>query len=698
MIFLANTDELTRQIYGNIGPSAKVVFYVLALISICIFGLGVWKRWSLWQVGKDNRTTIDWRASAKRLVTRAFSQRTVRSGVRKKNAGRFHSLMFTGFCVLFIGTCLVALEEYSHMLFGEEGRNLFHKGIYFVVYEIFLDTFGLLYTIGAGWFLIRMIRNGGGDSVGYRRSDYFLITALLLIGLSGFWIEGLRIIREDTPYPWISYVGNSFAYFFRAIGVDENNVSLVHFITWWGHGILVFVFIASFPYTRLLHVIAGAWNLSLVRRKAGQMTPVTIEELEETGKVGVEELQDFTRQQLMSLDACVACGRCTDACPATEAGKPLSPRDVVQDIRRHMNEVGPLIRSASREGADKSKNEALSSAPKLHGDVISAETLWSCTTCNACHEVCPLDVSPVNLITDMRRFLIGEGALSGPPAASLQKIQRSGNPWGLPTQDRFNWAEGLDLPTVKTNPEFDVLYWIGCSASYDRRVQKVARAVVKLLNNADVNYATLGPEERCTGEFARRMGDEFLFQESAEQNITTLKKYDVKTIITHCPHCLNSLSQDYPQFGGNYEVLHHSQFLAGLMDSGKLKLSAKTQPAPDGSITYHDPCYLARVNGISEEPRELIQLAAGADSLKEMERRRCRSSCCGAGGGRMWFDDDPDNRIGVTRVQEALDTKASTVAVSCPFCLTMMTDGVATKTDQVKIKDIAEILVEALTE
>lgn len=688
-------DDLTREIYGNIGPVAKAIFYVAAFASLAIFAYGIWKRWKLWQLGKDSGEKIDWKASALSLLTRVFSQRTVRDGPRKKKAGRFHALMFAGFAVLFIGTCLVAVEEYGHLLFGKEDTNLFHKGIYFVVYEIALDTFGLLYTVGAGWFLIRMIKKGRGDSVAYRKSDYFLISSLFIIGLSGYWLEGLRIIREDTPYPWISYVGNIHAILFRSVGVDSNNVSLIHALTWWGHGILVFAFIASFPFTRLLHVIAGSWNLCLVNKRAGHMIEVTLEELEETGKVGVENVQDFTRQQLMSLDACVACGRCTDACPATEAGKPLSPRDVVQDLRHHLNEVGPLLQRARKDGTEDS---ALTAAPKLHGDIIKAETLWSCTTCNACHEVCPLDVSPVNLITDLRRFLIGDGALSGPPAAALQKVQRSGNPWGLPTRERFNWAEGLDVPTVQSNPAFEVLYWIGCSASYDRRIQKVAHAVVKLLDLAGVNYATLGPEERCTGEFARRMGDEFLFQESAEQNIEVLKKYDVKSIITHCPHCLNSLKQDYPQFGGDYEVMHHTQYLSQLIMRGKLKVDAKALLSPDGSITYHDPCYLARVNGISDEPRELITAAAGMKSLQEMDRNRNASSCCGAGGGRMWFDDEPESRIGLTRVQEAIDTKATTVAVSCPFCLTMMTDGVAAKTTEVQVKDVAELLAEAIEE
>lgn len=691
-------EDLSRELYGNIDAISRMLFYICAFSSVAIFVYGIFRRKKIWQIGKDTGEKVDWRASGKALFNRVFSQRTVRSGVRKKKAGLLHTLMFYGFIILFIGTCLVAVEEYGHLFFGEDNVNLFHKGIYFAVYEVFLDTFGLLYSIGAAWFLVRMIQKGREDSVGYRKSDYFLVSALFVIGWSGYWLEGLRLIRENTAYPWLSYVGNTHAHLFRLLGVNEGNVDAVHFTIWWFHGILVFAFIASFPYTRLLHVIAGTWNLILVRRIPGHMIPVTMEELEETGKVGVENVQDFSRRQLLSLDACVACGRCTDACPATEAGKPLSPRDVVQDVRNHLNEVAPLIQEARKNDHDEMEDEALAAAPNLHGDVISAETLWSCTTCNACHEVCPLDVSPVSIITDMRRFLIGEGALSGPPAASLQKVQRSGNPWGLPARDRFNWSEGLDVPTVQSNPNFEVLYWIGCSATYDRRIQKVAHSVVKLLEHAGVNYATLGPEERCTGEFARRMGDEFLFQESAENNIEVLKKYNVKSIITHCPHCLNSLSKDYPQFGGNYDVMHHTQYLSTLIKNDKLKVDDKAVIAEDGSITYHDPCYLARINGIDEEPRFLIEEAAGENALEEVKRSGCESSCCGAGGGRMWFDDEPEERIGRTRVEELLDTNAKTVAVSCPFCLTMMTDGIAAKTDQVQVKDISEILAEAMEE
>ncbi len=686
---------MTREIYGNIDSISKSLFYLIAFISIAIFFFGIYRRRQLWKIGKDDKGKLDIYSTIKTLVTRVISQKTVRSGSRKKNAGLFHSLMFVGFGILFIGTCLIALEEYGHMLFGKFGENLFHKGFYFAIYEISLDAFGLIFTIGLAWFLVRMVLRRHQNTVRYRASDFFLISALFVIGWSGFWLEGLRIVREDTAHSWISFIGNIHAYLVRLIGVDEGNIKVVHLAVWWFHSLLVFSFIASIPYSRLLHIIAGAWNLCLVRRLPGHMIPVTLEELEKTGKVGVENIQDFSYSHLLSLDACVACGRCTDVCPSYEAGKPLSPRDVIQDIRGHFNKSGPLILRKRKKDENNLEDDKSDEIPKLHGEVIMPETLWSCTTCYACHVVCPLDVSPVNMITDMRRFLISEGGLTGSPANSLQKVQRSGNPWGLPIRERFDWAEGLDVPTVKTNPDFEVLYWIGCSASYDKRTQKVAHAVVKLLDLAKVNYATLGPEERCTGEFARRIGDEFLFQESAVVNIETLKKYKVKTIITHCPHCLNSLSNDYPQFGGEYELIHHSQFLSSLVESGQLKVDKKSDTSVD-NIAYHDPCYLARVNGIRNEPRKLIEAALGANAIKEVERNGCETSCCGAGGGRMWFDDDPDTRIGRKRVNELLDTNVNKIAVSCPFCLTMITDGVAAKTNDVEVKDIAELLVIAL--
>jgi Fe-S oxidoreductase len=349
--------------------------------------------------------------------------------------------------------------------------------------------------------------------------------------------------------------------------------------------------------------------------------------------------------------------------------------------------------------------------PNLHGDTIAAETLWSCTTCGACADVCPLGISPMRMITDMRRNLIGEGALRGSPAVALQKTDRAGNPWGLSPADRFAWAAGLDVPLAGEHADFEVLYWVGCAAAYDRRVQKVACSFVRLLQAAKVNFAVLGPEERCTGESARRMGDELLFQQLAAANVETLGRRGVRRIVAHCPHCVNSLRNDYPQSGGNYEVLHHSQLLAELIEQGRLgkrkyearmtndESSDSSSVIRQSSLTYHDPCYLARANGVTEPPRAVLAAAASpGDQLHilELPRNRCQTSCCGGGGGRMWFDDSPAQRVGQGRVREIAESGADTVAVSCPFCLIMLGDGLAATKPEVRVRDIAEVLADAV--
>ncbi len=421
-------DELTREIYGNIGTVSKIVFYLCAIASVGVFCWGIWRRRQLWRIGRDAGERIDWRASFDRLRSKVMTQRTVRKTKRK--AGNYHAWLFYGFIVLFIGTCLIAVEEWGHRLFGGGEGNLFHKGLYFVIYEILLEFGGLLFVVGCAWFLVRMLRKGGGDTVGYRKEDLWLIGSLLVIGVSGFVLEGFRIIREATPHPEISFVGWGCSLVLGLFGLDQENVSMPHFLTWWGHSLLVFALIASLPFTRLMHVVAGTMNLCLVRKRLGQMVPISMEELEETGKTGVEHVHEFTRLQLMSLDACVACGRCTDACPATEAGKPLSPMSIVQDIRTQFNSAGPRVAAARRAGVDEEGLAELD-VPRLHGDVIAAESLWSCTTCNACNDVCPLGVSPVEFITDMRRFQIGNGELSRPAGGFAAEGAAFGEPVGL---------------------------------------------------------------------------------------------------------------------------------------------------------------------------------------------------------------------------------------------------------------------------
>jgi Fe-S oxidoreductase len=394
-----------------------------------------------------------------------------------------------------------------------------------------------------------------------------------------------------------------------------------------------------------------------------------MEEVEETGKTGVSDLNDFSDSQLLSLDACMECGRCEEVCPATASGKPLSPKALVVDLQRLMSLGGGPVH-----------------------ETIPDQTLWSCTMCQACVQECPVLIGHVDLINDLRRDLIGEGRLSGPPAKTLQQIGNQGNPYGRPNVERLAWAEGLNIPTVETNPDFEYLFWVGCAASFDPRAQKIARATAELLREAGVNFAVLGKEETCTGDPARRIGDEFLFQERAQTNIATLNRTKAKKIVTPCPHCHNTLKNEYAQFGGHYEVQHHSALLAELLQSGRLKGdhgTAKNEP-----ITLHDPCYLARVNGEVDASRQVLDVP-NDDNYREMPRCGKKTFCCGAGGGRMWFEESPPQRVSRLRAQEAIATGAKTLATACPFCLNMMTDGIngVDGGEAVKVMDIAEVLL-----
>jgi len=681
----------TRETFGNIPQSSQVVFYILTVVSMAVFAYGIWRRFKLWRQGVPiglgelvaggfRRAWEKVKPGAGRLLVEGLGQKRVRG---RGMAGRAHIAMFAGFMMLFLGTTML---EIDHLASGISEAFHFHKGIYYVIYEFTLDVFGLLFLAGCFYFLWRRTRRPA--SVGHRATDWYVLGSLITIGVTGYLLEGLRMAWQQPTglAAQCSPVGLLIMQGFS--GWSNADARTAHFLVWWFHAILVFGFIASIPYTRLMHFIAGPLNIFFAQPVLGKLAPISMEEVEKTERIGVSAVTHFNQQQLLSVDACMECGRCEEACPAFATGKPLSPKRVVQDVKRLM--------TLSLSPRPKNANFPL---PNLHGDTIQLETLWSCTACSACVKVCPVRIDPLTLITDMRRNRVGEGELSGTAATALRRMQSSANPWGLPAADRANWSEGLGAPTCKENPTFEVLYWIGCAGSFDRRAQRVARSVIKLLKEAGVNFAILGREEKCTGESARRLGDEFLFQELAQANIATLAKYNVRKILAHCPHCLNSLLKDYSQFGGQYEVIHHTQFISQLIADGRLKIPSAEGQGDAGVTTYHDPCYLARVNGIHEAPRDVLRTALGAKAgseLREMPRNREKTFCCGAGGGRMWMEEDPKSRVSTLRAKEALGTGAKTVAVGCPFCLTMMTDGVAAQTDSVRVMDVAELLAERL--
>ncbi len=650
-------QNATREVFGNIAPWMQVLFFAMMAASIGWLFWQVFDHVRQWRQGQPGGFERSPRVWLQRLTVYALAQKRV----HKKSLGALlHLLLFSGFVVLTIGTTLLGIAH--------DGPYDFHHGYYYLFYELTMDVFGVAFCVGC---LLAMYRRAfhRPPSLGHNWRDWWLLGILLALGVTGFAVEALRMHYTQVQ-PWLAHWSTVGWLIDTTMlrGIDIGTAKNMHLVTWWVHTILVAAFFATIPVNRFLHVITGPMNIAArPERPMGALVPLTMEEVETTGRTGVHDLAHFNQQQLLSLDACMECGRCEEACPAFASGKPLSPKALVTDLRALMSLGGGDVHAT-----------------------IPDETLWACTMCQACVQECPVLIGHVDLISDMRRDLIGEGKLSGPPAKSLQQIGNQANPYGRPNGERFAWAEGLDVPTAESNPDFEYLLWVGCAASFDPRAQKVARATVQLLKEAGVNFAVLGKEETCTGDPARRIGDEFLFQERAQINVETLNRRKVKKIVTPCPHCHNTLKNEYPQFGGQYEVQHHSSLLAELIGDGRLNAGA----ADGKPITLHDPCYLARVNGETTAPRAVLG-APNDPSFREMPRHGKKTFCCGAGGGRMWFEEPPEQRVSSLRAEEAIATGARTLATGCPFCLNMMTDGMASAPggETVKVLDIAEVLL-----
>jgi len=668
-----NPERITREILWNIGPVTQTAMYLLFAVSLGVFASRFYRRWKFWQRGQT-RTSGDGAPSetSPRDGARGAALRIWRHVVLQIRIARIpwawlsHMAIFYGFIVLFIGTVLVGIEHY--------GLAHFFYGRFYLTTSFLLDLFGLAFVVA---LVAAMLRRAGATKIvpSSRPVDAAILWWLLLIGVTGFVIESLRIVAHnpECDFETASFVGWWIAAGLQNLGLTAATATTSHFVAWWVHMVMVFVFIAIIPYTKLLHILVAPVNIALARPcHSGRLVPVSLEEVEETGRFGTESIEHFTRGRLASFDACTHCRRCESACPAHATDKPLSPMRVVLDIAQAGGQVATL-----------------------HGDVISAETLWSCTTCGACVHNCPVMIDHIGTIVDLRRHLVGEGQVLGSAQASLRAMAAHGNPWGLPRAERAAWAEGLDVPTVEDQPTPEILLWIGCAGSYDRRNQKVSRAMVKILKAANVDFAILGKRESCTGDSARRLGDEFTFLEAAQGNVETLSQVSFKKIVTACAHCFNTLQNEYPDFGGHYEVQHHTEFIRELIDTGRLPLR---EIDPEGTITFHDPCYLSRHNDGSRAPREVLNTLSGPQlPIVEPDRHGHDGFCCGAGGGRMWMEEDIDKRVNFARWEQLKETEANTVAVGCPFCMTMLDD--AAKNDEqssIAVKDVAELVAERL--
>jgi Fe-S oxidoreductase len=430
-------------------------------------------------------------------------------------------------------------------------------------------------------------------------------------------------------------------------------------------------FVAWVPFSYFSHLFITPVNIFFSKLGSrGAIRP--IENIEEAESLGISKLEEFSWKRRLDFDACLECGRCEAACPAYMAGSALSPKRIIVKLKGHLHGTLP---------------------GPIHGSLIQADELWACTTCMACVQECPAFIDIVDTIVDLRRYLtLSEGALPSTAPQSLQNIQRAGNPWGLPPTERLAWAEGLDVPVMEEGKEVEYLYWVGCSASYDKRNQSIARSVVRILKAAGVSFGVMA-EERCHAEVGRRLGEEYLYQTVAQENVEAIKQYRFKKVITHCPHCFNTIKNEYPQFGGTYEVLHHSVVINDLIAAGRI-----TPRKPlDASVVFHDSCYLGRYNGIMEAPRQAARSVPGLRVL-DPPRSRERGLCCGGGGGHMWMEVPAEKRVNIIRTEELLESKPDVIGTACPFCLAMVDLGRKVKEVEatVQVKDISELVADSL--
>ena len=653
-----------RDTFWNIPSLVQGALYLGGIVAVAIFVYGVYRHVRLWRAGGPEQRFDHLPQRAKLVAKHALGQARTLS---QAYPGIMHAIMFWGFLALFMGTVLATIDyDITLPLWGYK----LLKGRFYLFYETVLDLFGLFFVIGLGMAVWRrfVVRPARIDPTARFAN---VLALLFLINLSGFVIEACRLAVTQVWWaPW-SPVGWALGRGMLAAGMSEGALRGTHLAVWLGHSALSLFFIAVIPYSYFVHLVTTPLNIFF-----SKLTPRgeirKIDNIEEAESLGVSKLEEFSWKRRLDFSACVECGRCQAVCPASMAGTALSPKQIIVKLKRHMYGQAP---------------------GPIHGELIKPDELWACTTCMACVEECPAFIDIVDTIIDLRRYLtLSEGGLPSTAPQSLQNMQRAGNPWGLPAGERLAWAEGLDVPLMEPGKEVEYLYWVGCSASYDKRNQAIARSVVAILKRAGVSFGVM-PKERCHGEVARRLGEEYLYQTVQAENIEAMNAYRFKKVITHCPHCFNTIKNEFPQFGGTYEVLHHSQVIDDLVQRGRIK---PIKPLTT-TVVFHDSCYLGRYNGIMDAPR---RAAAAIPGLRVIDppRARERGLCCGGGGGHMWMEVKSEKRVNVIRTEELLATGAQTVATACPFCLAMVDLGrkVVGAEERLAVKDVSELIAESL--
>lgn len=673
--------EVGRVVFGNVpGPVVALFYFGVAAalwLAAHLFAL----RARNWQRGQPDRRTGRWGERLRRLDA-GLRMKTL---MRDPQAGLMHSMVYYGFLVLFAGTVTL---EIDHLL--PSGLKFLH-GRFYQGYSAILDLAGLVFLAGLGWaFVRRYLQRPWRLRSKTRPEDGWILSTLALIGITGFTTEAARIALAGRPdFEVWSFVGRPLS---RLLPLEA--AATVHQVSWVVHAAAFVAFLVLLPTTKLRHMLTSPANLFLSPRdrpKGAMREMPNLMEVEDIDTIGASVVEDLTWKQIFDTDACTICGRCTSVCPASITGKPLDPREMVLKT----GEVASVT-------AGVSPPVSLDDRIAIHGSDlfqrVQAEEAWSCTTCKACDEICPVGIEILDRILDMRRYLtLMESNFPTELGKAFVAMENQGNPWGLSQEQRADWTSRLDfeVPILGEDGvrEVEYLWFVGCAGSFDDRNTAVSVALARLLRRAGISFAILGRRELCNGDPARRAGNEYVWQQLALANIETFADLGVRKVITQCPHCFNTLANEYPQMGGDYEVVHHTQLLAELLRQGRL------QPGEGGgerrSVTYHDPCYLGRHNDIYLAPREVVA-ASGEVELVEMPRHGTRGLCCGAGGARFWMEERTGKKVNIERAEEALATGAAEVAVSCPYCFVMIDDGVKELgRDDVVVRDLAMMLDES---
>ncbi len=658
--------EYSRQIYWNVGRGAAtlVPMYLLALAAFAVLARGFWRRIRIYRQGLPLSRLDHLGERIKSLVTTAFGQTKV---LRVPGAGTAHGLFFWGFVLLTIGTTLIFIQaDLLHPLFG----ITFLKGNFYLLFSVVLDLAGLVAIAMLLGLAVRryLVRPAGLPNV---RDNALMLGLLLVILVTGFLIEGARMAATELGTPLAAWSPGGLVVAKLMAGMSPAALRTLHASLWWLHLVLALGFIALIPFTRLRHLFLTPANyLFADRGPTGQLATLDLED-EAAESFGAAKLSDLSWKDLFDSDACTFCKRCQDRCPAYATDKPLSPMKIV-------NQLQELAFTPSGAGLI---------------DTVGRDELWACTTCRACQEICPAAIEHVPKIVAMRRNLVlMEGEFPGEEVqTAAEAVEVNGNPLGMGHAGRGDWAQELGIKPLAEDPAVDLLYFVGCYASFDKRNIKVAKAFVKLCQAAGLKVGILGKQEKCCGEPVRKLGNEYLYQSVAAENIETIKGYGVKRIVTACPHCYNTLAKDYRDLDFDVPVVHATTLLEELLQAGKLKLNAAAF-----ACTYHDSCYLGRHNALYSAPRQLIAAAGG--HLTEMEKHHAESFCCGAGGGRILAEEKLGTRISETRAKQAAQTGAPLLVSNCPFCLTMFEDGIkgAGLEAQLAPRDLLELLAERL--